>query len=319
MNVGLALEQALDAAIERQHALCLVLDTAAAENSHLELDHWEVPYFSLFAGTPEESLIEIAPLLIPLNELDPGTKNRVFDWVQKLAYAAPCLSWFETDAAPSQIANHLRRFHVVGLTEGQSMLMRWYDTRILPIWFACLTDEQTQVFTARTSGWGYVDRFGAVALAVQEEAQTADFPSSPVFNAPMIELTDTQYGLLVDSTELDVLIKHLRQIIPDELKRVPVRVLTEFVSKYQQEAVSAGFDDIDRQAQYLVLALYTTGEGTEAPEFKALLKRPPLALDEFARGIQELPDEASNAGMPLWDGTQKVPDGKSPKQEVMNA
>ncbi|MEO8154491.1 MAG: DUF4123 domain-containing protein [Rhizobacter sp.] len=300
MHVADALQQAFDAALSHQRSLQLIVDTAPAENGHEVLSRLGVHYLSLFDGTPEESLIEIAPLLIPVNGLDADTRRRVFEWAEKLAYTAPCLTWFETDASPQDMARHLRQFHVVGLTEGQSMLMRWYDTRILPVWFACLTREQAQMFAARVTRWAYVDRFGEVSV-LATESPAAGFPPDPPFGEPSIKLTDAQYGMLVDATELDVLVKHLRQIIPDETKRVPSRVFTEFVSKHQQAAIAAGFDDIDRQAQYVVLALYTSGKCIESPEFKALLTTPPLGFDELAKGIQDLPDEVSNVGTPLWD------------------
>jgi Domain of unknown function (DUF4123) len=47
----------------------LLMDSAQAENCHLRLERWQVPYASLFEGKPEESVLEIAPLLIPLHDL----------------------------------------------------------------------------------------------------------------------------------------------------------------------------------------------------------------------------------------------------------
>ncbi len=299
MPVLEALRVALDSADAAGRVLCLVVDTASAEGSHAPLDRWNVVYHSLFDGTPEESLLEIAPLLIPVNKLGAEARNRVFAWAQGLAYAAPCLSWIEADVAPAALAEHLRRFHVVGLSEGQSLLMRWYDTRILPVWLACLTAAQAQAFTAHVSSWVYVDRLGETSTALLERPPS-DFPPAPPYGEPLVTLTDAQYGMLIDATELDVLLKHLRQIIRDELKRVPARTLTQFVSTYQQAAIAVGLDDIDRQAQYLMVALYTSGKGVEHPAFSALMKSPALALDELAKGIQDLPDEVWDAGPALW-------------------
>lgn len=300
MHVADALQRAFDAALSHERTLMLVLDTAPAENSHAELDRMGVSYLSLFDGTPEESLLEIAPLLIPLATLDADLRRRVFTWVEKLAYAAACLTWLETDASPQDLARHLRQFHTVGLSDNQSMLMRWYDTRILPVWFACLSSDQAAAFMAHVAHCAYVDRFGEVST-LPLDAAPVDFPPAPACGEPLVTLTDAQYGMLVDATELDVLIKHLRQVIPDELKRVPARTLTEFVARHQQAALAAGFDDIDRQAQVVLLALYTGGLGTASPEFQALLKKPTLSLEALAQGIQALPDAVTEAGAPLWD------------------
>lgn len=300
MHIQEALQSALDSAIGRQRQLYLLVDTAHAENSHLQLNRWEVPYASLFDGTAEASLIEIAPLMIGVNGLADDQQSRLFQWVQNMAYASPCLSWFETDVDLPKMAQHLRQFHLVGLSEGQTMLMRWYDTRILPVWFACLTTDQANAFAAASFNWHYVDRTGSMS-ALPFDQRANPLPEAPPFGQPLICLSDSQYSLLVDAADLDVLLNHLRRVIPDELKRVPNRQLTRFVASYQQKAIVAKLDDIDRQTQYVLLGLYTSGEGLLHPSFLAFMQNPPVTLNAFSDGLQALPDEVWNAGHPLWD------------------
>jgi hypothetical protein len=66
-------------------------------------------------------------------------------------------------------------------------------------------------------------------------------------------------------------------------------------------AIQAGVDDIDRQTQYVLLALYTSGKGVDHPACIELMKNPPKSLDEFSAAMQALPEEAWGAGRPLWD------------------
>lgn len=305
MHIQDALQQALDTARANGRRLYLLLDTAHAENTHALLDAWRIPYASLFQGTPEESLIEIAPLLIEVNELSDASRGRLFERAQDLGYASPCLSWFEAEPSPVAMADHLRLFHTVGLTEGQTMLMRWYDTRILPVWLACLTLPQAAAFAAGIQTWQYVDRSGSViTLALNDHAQA--MPTAGNLGQPLISLTDPQYGLLVDAADLDVLLGHLHRIIPDELKQVHKHKLARFVSRYQQEAIALGLDDIDRQTQYVLLALYTSGKGVEHPQLKAFMKHPPQTLNAFSDGLQALPDEVWEAGTPLWKTDAKA-------------
>jgi hypothetical protein len=299
MHVQNALQNAFDAAIARKHLFCLLVDTAQAENSHLMLDRWGISYESLFDGTPEATLLEVAPLLISVNELDASTRARLFAWAQQLAYSSPAISWLEVDATASLLADHLRHFHVVGLSEGQVMLMRWYDTRILPVWFSCLTAEQLEIFAAKIVSWRYVDRAGGVA-PLPTTKYTDTFPVAPPFGRPMLTLTDSQYGVLVDSADLDILLKHLRRVIPDEIRQVPDLVLVQFVAFHLQDAAQAGLHDVDSQVQYLLLALFTSGKGVEHPVFKAFMKSRPATLNDLSQGIQDLPEEVWNAGGPLW-------------------
>lgn len=313
MHIQDALSQALEAATSTGRQLCLVVDTVQAEGSHLKLNRWRTPYLSLFEGTPEASLVEVAPLLIPVNDLAPDARTRLFAWAEQLGYSAPCLSWFDTKASVADMAAHLRHFHVVGLSEGQALLMRWYDTRILPVWWICMDPAQAQAFTARSTNWHYVDRFGSIS-ALTMALHATEFPAEPAFGKPLLSLSDDQYGLLVDAADLDVLMGHLRRVIPDETRRVVDRRLTQFVSRHQQAAMAAGLDDLDRQTQYVLLALYTSGEGLEHPAFKAFIAFPPKDLDDFYQGMQALPDDVWEAGLPLWDETGS----ETPLSEVAN-
>ncbi len=100
---------------------------------------------------------------------------------------------------------------------------------------------------------------------------------------------------------LDALVKHLKAVIRDETKRVPDRKLRDFVAKYQRIALNAGVNDIDRQTQNVLLALYTSGKGVEHPASMALMKNPPQSIDAFHAAMDKLPAEIWDTGPPLWE------------------
>lgn len=97
------------------------------------------------------------------------------------------------------------------------------------------------------------------------------------------------------------LVSHLRRVITDETNDTPPRVLNAFVATYQQRALDAGIDDLDRQTQYVLLALYTSGKAMEQPSFIAFMKNPPASLDAFYDALQALPTSVWEAGPPLWE------------------
>ncbi len=189
------------------------------------------------------------------------------------------------------------------------MLLRWYDTRILPILLGCLTPVQHAAFAAGTLRWDAVDRTGAVVTLVDDPAPPAQ-PEAPRFGARQLTLDDRQYALLVDASALDGLLRQLQRVIPDELKRVPQKQLTAFVSHCLELALAAGLDDLDRQTQFTVLGLYTSGRAYDQPEFKRFMAKPPESLDDFYNGIQALSDDVWNAGPPLWQSTPAATPGK---------
>jgi hypothetical protein len=62
--------------------------------------------------------------------------------------------------------------------------------------------------------------------------------------------------------------------------------------------------DLNRQIQYLMLALYTGGKGVDHPAFVDFVKDAPMSLEDFYAGLQILPDEVWSAGSPLWHTTE---------------
>jgi hypothetical protein len=277
----------------------LLIDTAQVPASQGKLARWKLPHISLSEQTPEQPLIEIAPLLIPLVHVPVELTRMVCDWAMDLAYGAPCLCWMSSRLAAEELAEHLRKFHTVRLSDGETMMMRWYDTRILPVWMACLSPAQATQFTAGIGTLQYVDRFGAVSV-LHDAEPVGGIPAPPPFGEPLVQLSDQQFGMLVDASDTDVLVSHLRRVITDETNALTPPVLFEFVGKYQQRAATAGIRDIDRQTQYLLLALFTSGKGVEHTACIELLKKPPESLDEFSRALQALPSSVWEAGPPLW-------------------
>jgi hypothetical protein len=198
-----------------------------------------------------------------------------------------------------KLAQMPRQLHAVGLTDRQQMMLRWYDTRILPVWLACLAPLQREQFVAGLLSLRYINRFGDVAVLLDVDTAAAA-PDDAGMASPLIHLDDAQYGMLVDAGDVDTLISHLRRVITDETNDTPSRLLYEFVARYQQRALAAGLDDLDRQTQYLLLALYTSGAGIEHPDFIALMQSPPPTIESFYEAMQALSDDVWEAGPPLW-------------------
>lgn len=280
----------------------LLIDGAQNEDAQLWLERRRIGYESLFAGTREASLVEIAPWLIPLATLSERDRAAVIDWAADLAMQSPSVSWLESTRDVADFAAHLRLFHSVGLSDDQSMLMRWYDTRLLPVWLSCLHPEQLAQFAAPIVSLHYYDRFGTPASLYQGEGK-APLPQPLPLGKQLIALDDQQYALLMDAGTLDTLVAHLRRVITDETNLLSKETLYRFTARYQQRAIEAGIHDLDRQTQYVLLAMYTSGAGVEHPECVALMKDPPKGLPEFFGAMQALPEAAWEMGPPLWGET----------------
>jgi hypothetical protein len=310
------LKTRLKDAADRGTGLFALLDSAQAEGAFRQLDEWGLPYDSLFEDTNEKNLTEIAPLQVPLSIVPEERIDEVLIWLEGLAKSAPCVSWFESNVYRSAVAAHLRRFHLVDLTQKQRMMMRWYDTRILTAWTRCLTAPQRELFFAGSSRWGYMDRYGHTQSLESPEAPSP-IPQrvpTPYLGQP-IQLDDQQFAVLMSSADADILVTQLREILPDETRQLEQKPLLTFVEQVVQACRAAGVEDLDRQLSVVILAAYTSGHALQTSVFKQWIDVAPADSQAFSESMQKLPEAVWSAGPPLWaqaDRSFTLPDDWMP-------
>ncbi len=203
------------------------------------------------------------------------------------------------------LACHFRAFHLVKVPEQgeRDMLLRWYDTRILPVWLQLLTAEQKAVFTAGIEEWHYFDRFG--------DLQPLPLPgplAAGLAALPPLRLDDAQYAEFLEACEPDVAIAQLRRIIPDEMRRVEHRVLYPFVQEQMEQARAHGLGSIDDHVHYLLLALYTNGHFRSHPYVAERLAAPASMHEQaFAAWAATVPADVWELGRPLWESAPIAP------------
>jgi hypothetical protein len=284
-----------------------VLDGAQAEGVHEKLYDYVIRNESLFDHTHEANLPEIAPRLIRWPQLDDDKLPRRCHVLAVLAAKNPCLSWFASAAPIGELAAHLRRFHLVDLSENQKLLMRWYDTRNLAAWVQCLTDTQRALFFSGTANWSFADRFGRVqtlSSPSQLSAIPAEVPT-PYLKEP-IQLDDAQLDTLMAAAEPQLIIDRLQDVIPDEVRALPYAVLFDFVRNAASLARRARLKDLNRQVPIALIGLYTSGQAYARPEFQDLLATAEqLASNKLSEQIASLPAAVWQSGPPLWDPQNK--------------
>lgn len=274
-----------------------IVDSAQRPHFQERLEKLRTPYCSLFDGTSEEALKDIAPLLIEHtgNLTEESLLNRE---LRNLGEHKPAVSYIVSDTSIDALAKHFRNFHLIRVPEqgGREMLLRWYDTRILPIWLQLLNPDQHAAFFSPISEWLYFDRFGDMHELPLPDPLTEGFPA-----LPPLSLDKGQYDQLLDACEPDAAIAQLRRVIPDELRQIPLRRLYPFVETHLRDSLAHGTVMLDEHVQYLLLALYTSGEFRNHPTTINRLARPanawPESLTDWA---MNLPEDIWSTGVPLW-------------------
>lgn len=274
-----------------------IIDSAQRPHFHERLTRLGVRYSSLFEGHPEASLSDIAPLLVEYPETAPLPK--LVAEIKALASSKPAVSLWWSALDLDALAQHFHSFHLVKVPEkgGREMLLRMYDTRILPELLSLMTPAQQAVFLDQVQQLHYYDRFGE-----RQEWLFTDVPLEGLPALPPLQLDDAQYARLLDACKPDVAIAQLRGVIPDEMRRLPYRALHSFVALHMQDTVAHGVDQVDDHVQYLLLALYTSGGCRNHPAVQERLAGKSDACElSFSDWVLGLPEDIWLSGIPFWE------------------
>lgn len=276
-----------------------VIDSAQRPRFHERLERWGARYRSLFDQTAEASLLDIAPLLVAWPES--GVNARMDTEILQMGAQRPGVSLLWSVLELDELAKKLRAFHLAKVPEqgGCEILLRWYDTRILPALLALLLPAQRAAMLEGVQRLQYFDRYGDLREWELEAPVDGGLPG-----LPPLRLDERQYAALLDACEPDVAIAQLRRVIPDEVRQVPYRSLYPFVAHHMQDTIAHGVDQVDDHVQYLLLALYTSGACRAHPAVQARFAQDPGSCEvAFADWALSLPEDIWSTGVPLWSST----------------
>jgi hypothetical protein len=287
-----------------------VLDTSFHQGAFRVLAELGVRFVSLFDDTPEAALIDIAPLLVSLSDSQANGRARVL----ALGRTAPCLTALGSPLALPELAQKLGRLHQTNLEDGGELVLRWYDTRVQPVWLASLEFQQQRAVFSGIDCWYGCDRFGQwlrhVAPPHAADSAPADMP---------LKLSIPQFAALLESAQVDVVLNHLDRVITDEVRATDKRTLFMFVEQHLRAAIGAGYEGLDDQTQYLLPLLYTSGKAADTAEFQRAIAPQSSVQQPLAERMLSMSDATWQVASPLWVTAPKPErEPPSPRPEFPN-
>ncbi|RKF44506.1 DUF4123 domain-containing protein [Paraburkholderia fungorum] len=169
---------------------------------------------TLYEGMYEgENLMQISPCLMPLPE-QPEQRDALCSALLQRTNGQPMFSLLRTTTYRlAELAAHLRRQLEARTEDGEAFLVRFADTRCLPVWTDVLTAAQRARFFAGIDGWWFFDRRGALvpveALAsVPGGEQSHDWV---IADEKPYQVDASQLEPLKLAAKVDTLIFHIRQ------------------------------------------------------------------------------------------------------------
>lgn len=169
-----------------------------------------LPWLSLFEDTSDEEIVHAGPILIQVE----SNQTKTLAWFMEHTQDIYGLSWILSPLSLVDLRGHLSALMQVEAADGSECAMRFYDTRILPVWYEILNYEQKLHAFAPIVTWGFLNRDGMECTLKGKSYSTA--PA-----AKTLKLARAQEDALLDATLPDVVIKQLEQSGDAELATLP--------------------------------------------------------------------------------------------------
>lgn len=154
-----------------------------------------------------EGLISAAPRLIPLPR-DDGARALLRRGLRHCS-GRPMLSVISSRLSLQELQTYWEPVHWISTEDGQELLLRFADTRVLPTMPRILRANQWRTLAEPLAQWIYVDRNGRPAHC--EKALLVEDSQRPIL------LTNDQVGAFISAAQPDAMVNYMQEHLSDAL------------------------------------------------------------------------------------------------------
>jgi len=215
-------------------------------------------------GLGDDSCLDGATPFVIRIDFSVNFRSILRDLANAACYAC-ALSQIDTSLEIGQFADALTRRSEVLLPDGMSMLLRFFDTRILMPLLDVLTDDQRIAFLSCARDWWYADREGAMVPSLCPTWAGAD-----TF-APPLKLSAGQERAMIDASEADAVIDFVGSRGRHPLFDAPYPQRYPIVRALIDRAHHWGLENIPDLAAFVTVALSTSSDFDMLPPWSELL------------------------------------------------
>jgi hypothetical protein len=233
------------------HGLHICVDLASAPDGCKRIAGQAFPSnaVNLFDDVQADDAQAVAPHLLPVDGRDAGR------WLARsleLAREQPAVTWIFGALPTHDLTQRLKRRLDVEFTDSQSLMLRFFDPRILAELKACLLGESAAQFFAVGSIWAYLDRDGQLQHIVCGPENEHD----PIM--PPLALNQAEQDALLLASEAGQVMAETMQRWPDDLARLsPLArfALSKAACKQAEDLGRTGLSD------KVLLLMHAAGQG----------------------------------------------------------
>jgi Domain of unknown function (DUF4123) len=190
---------------ERNEHACWLIDCSALPEKWLQRNIGNRRWLDLLGSAQVAHSVGFMPVLIAADN-DPQRLQTIAREISRVASYANAVSFLTSPLPLASMQTVLRERSRIELPERLEVLLRFFDTRTLPLLPTLLTPAQYAAFTQDITIWHYLDRWGS--LQQLPLAKSSDM--SVVAQTPQrLVLNQTQEDMLIDDGLSDAVIDHL--------------------------------------------------------------------------------------------------------------
>lgn len=218
---------------------------------------------SLLDGATPDEVKQVGPLLFPMSaEVDKQQRIKALADQQSGRTAGSIIL---TLLDQETLRSELRKYVDVRLEGGLSMVMRFYDSRVLPLWWEALPVDHQNFLSRICKQWLYWDEEMLPAKLALNASATCRAPDFPV------ALRQEQEDCLLTGMQPHMLIERFRVEDPDLLATIPVFERHDFFQMQIKNAAIHGISIAEDLEVYCYLALRHGPLFDKQAKFEAIL------------------------------------------------
>lgn len=136
-----------DTSFHQDKSLYAIIDAARIDRMPALLFELEEDpeYASLFQGFPQEDLFEVAPYLVKLEQ-----RSKLLTWILTNGWGNSWGIFLSTNVELEDLLEHLQKMLPAELPNGEKLLFRFYDPRVLEVYFQNCEEDELGAFLGPT-------------------------------------------------------------------------------------------------------------------------------------------------------------------------
>ncbi len=262
-----------------------------------------LPWLSLFEDTSDADSVRGGPVLVRVD----ANQTKTLAWFMEHTQDIYGLSWILSPLSLIELRGHLSGLMQVQAADGSECAMRFFDTRILPVWYEILNYEQKLHAFSPIITWSFLNRGGMECTLKGKSHSTAPISKT-------LTLSRAQESALLDATLPDLVIKQLEQSGDAELATLPVYQRYGFIAAQISKArtqyrihslpeiilfctlalsIGENFDQLQSVAEILQNFAKVNAESTSLGSIQ-----PAVPLDHHSVPVNLLASKAESANTP---------------------